>query len=256
MSVPGDGVGLHGAALVVSVLLAVYLLAGQPVVGAWNTRRFHADLAARRPARLARYHRTLTLEWTLVLLALVAVALGRVGFAEVGVSLPSVSGGALPFTIAGSVCLLLSALGLLGLRRRTRAAEVPVRGPERVLELLPRGRVERRTFVALAVTAGVCEEFLYRGFGLMVVAALIPDIAAWRALVIAAVAFGLAHAYQGPAGMLATVVVGGALSVLYLGTGSLLLPVLFHALVDLRALLLVPDPQPETPAHRLVHSRA
>jgi membrane protease YdiL (CAAX protease family) len=34
-----------------------------------------------------------------------------------------------------------------------------------------------------------------------------------------------------------TAVVGGCLAVLYLGTGSLLLPIAFHLLIDLRVLM-------------------
>ncbi len=56
-------------------------------------------------------------------------------------------------------------------------------------------------------------------------------------VVVAAVAFGAAHAYQGAAGVLLTGVLGGVFAALYLQTGSLLLPVLLHAAVDLRFLL-------------------
>lgn len=59
-------------------------------------------------------------------------------------------------------------------------------------------------------------------------------------LVVAAVTFGLAHWYQGPSGMAATALAGALLTGLYLGTGSLLLPMAVHVLVDLRALLLTP----------------
>ena len=54
---------------------------------------------------------------------------------------------------------------------------------------------------------------------------------------VAAVAFGLAHAYQGRVGVLTTGVLGGVMAALYLETGSLLLPVLLHAAIDLRFLL-------------------
>ena len=56
-------------------------------------------------------------------------------------------------------------------------------------------------------------------------------------VLVAAVAFGLAHAYQGRAGILLTGLLGGVMAALYLGTGSLLLPVLLHAAIDLRFLL-------------------
>ena len=54
---------------------------------------------------------------------------------------------------------------------------------------------------------------------------------------VGAVAFGLAHAYQGPVGILTTGLLGGVMAALYLQTGSLLLPVLLHAAIDLRFLL-------------------
>ena len=49
--------------------------------------------------------------------------------------------------------------------------------------------------------------------------------------------FGLAHWYQGRLGMLATGVLGAVLTQLYLTTGSLLLPMVLHVLIDLRLLL-------------------
>jgi uncharacterized protein len=89
----------------------------------------------------------------------------------------------------------------------------------------------------VGVTAGVCEEWLYRGFFLAVVAALAGGLQTWLLVVVAAVAFGLAHFYQGAVGILTTGVLGGVMAALYLQTGSLLLPVLLHAAIDLRFLL-------------------
>jgi membrane protease YdiL (CAAX protease family) len=51
------------------------------------------------------------------------------------------------------------------------------------------------------------------------------------------VAFGVAHAYQGRAGIVGTGLLGGGMAAMYLQTGSLLLPVVLHALIDLRFLL-------------------
>jgi membrane protease YdiL (CAAX protease family) len=68
--------------------------------------------------------------------------------------------------------------------------------------------------------------------------ALAPGLSPARLAMLSAVAFGLAHTYQGPLGGLTTAVLGGCLAVLYLGSASLLLPVLYHLLVDLRILVL------------------
>jgi uncharacterized protein len=115
-----------------------------------------------------------------------------------------------------------------------RHAESPASA---TLALLPRTAGERRLFTLVGLTAGVCEEWLYRAFFLAVVAALAGGPPEWVLVAVAAVAFGLAHAYQGIGGIVLTGVLGGILAALYLSTGSLLLPVLLHAVVDLRFLL-------------------
>ena len=62
--------------------------------------------------------------------------------------------------------------------------------------------------------------------------ALVGGAEDWALILVAAVAFGLAHAYQGRVGIVTTGLLGGVMAALYLGTGSLLLPVLLHALID------------------------
>ena len=113
-----------------------------------------------------------------------------------------------------------------------------------MLALLPRTVRERRAFALLSVTAGVCEETLYRGVLAAVVTALWPGVGAVGAAMLSAAAFGLAHLYQGAVGVVTSTVLGACLGVLYLATGSLVLPACYHALVDLRILLVPPTRLP------------
>ena len=54
----------------------------------------------------------------------------------------------------------------------------------------------------------------------------------WLAALISAIGFGLAHAYQGIENLPKVTIVGFAFTGLYLLTGSLLLPMVLHAAVD------------------------
>jgi len=238
-----EGAALAGAAELLALLLAAYLVLGQPVVGAWSHLRFRR-VGADPAARLGRYGRTAAIEWTLAAAALAVVA-GAPGLdlGDVGVRWPRASA----YTAVGAVGLLLSIGLLAGLRRRVDHG-VPVAAPVEVSALLPRTPAERRAFAGLALTAGVCEELLYRGVLLAVVVALAPELSPWRLVAVSALAFAVAHTYQGIAGMLTSFVLGGSLAVLYLGSGSLLLPVLYHVLVDLRVLVLAVDRH--RPRHR------
>ena len=225
---------MTGLARILALLLAGYLVAGQPVVGAWSQRRFTGTLPADPAARMARYRRTILLEWPLAAVALLLAGLAPgLDLAGCGVGWPRLNG----YTVVGGFGLVASAALLAGLRRRVDQGTEVV-APTEVAVLLPRTAAERRAFLALAVTAGICEETLYRGFLLALATQAAPDLAmGWLSLA-SALAFGLAHVYQGPAGVATSVVLGGCLAVLYLGSGSLLLPVLYHVLIDLRVLVL------------------
>ena len=96
--------------------------------------------------------------------------------------------------------------------------------------VLPSTPREARVFSGGAVTAGICEEVLYRGYLLWYFQSLLPGGAAVAAAI---VVFGVAHAYQGMRGIFSTGMAGAFAVAVYLLTGSLLAPILLHATLDL-----------------------
>ncbi len=96
--------------------------------------------------------------------------------------------------------------------------------------ILPRTQIEFPPFFALAITAGICEEFLYRGFA---VAALHrAGIPGWGVVLITAILFGLAHTYQGPSGVAGTSVLGLVFGAVRIATGTLAPLIIWHATID------------------------
>ncbi|MGY2064076.1 CPBP family intramembrane glutamic endopeptidase [Blastococcus sp. SYSU DS0619] len=237
-----------GPAALAAVVVAVYLVVGEPVVGHVLHRRFEGRLRTDAGARRSFYRRLLVLEWGLAVVAFVVwLAAPGVDAAAVGLVWPREWPG--PGSAAVVVLVLLFVVASTRQLRSGVLLEMarPARRPgegrhaeppgQSTLALLPRTADERRLFTVVGITAGVCEEWLYRGFFLAVVAAVAGGAPSLVLVVVAAVAFGLAHAYQGRAGIVLTGVLGGVMAALYLDTGSLLLPVLLHALIDLRFLL-------------------
>lgn len=106
------------------------------------------------------------------------------------------------------------------------------------LELLfPKTTVDRILWVALAITTGICEEALYRGYFISRIARLLPQ--GWsfaaRALVgvgLASVAFGLGHTYQGTFGLVMITAYGAMIGGLYLYTRSIWPCVIAHFLLN------------------------
>jgi membrane protease YdiL (CAAX protease family) len=99
--------------------------------------------------------------------------------------------------------------------------------------LFPTKPVELAPFCALAVTAGVCEEFLYRGFAMAALSH--AGIIAWGVVAISSVLFGLAHTYQGKNGVVGTMLIGFIFGASRLAFQSLIPAMVWHSVVDLVA---------------------
>jgi uncharacterized protein len=107
--------------------------------------------------------------------------------------------------------------------------------------LLPATWTERRWWAFIAVTAGVCEETLYRGFLVHYLHGAF-SLNLTIALLISSGLFGLVHLYGGVSGVVGSFVFGFLMGMLFLLTGNLLLPMIVHALLDLRMLVILRPP--------------
>ncbi len=101
---------------------------------------------------------------------------------------------------------------------------------------------ERRWWVFVSLTAGVCEEILFRGFMLHYLHLFPWTLNLTLALLASSLIFGFNHLYQGAGGVAGTAIVGFIFGLLFLLTGSLLLPIVFHGVMDLRMLALLRPP--------------
>lgn len=97
-------------------------------------------------------------------------------------------------------------------------------------DLLPANGRERLAFAGLALLAGVCEEIVFRGYALTVLAGVMGVVGAG---VLTSVAFGMLHAYQGVLGVVRTAALGGVLAWAFVAAGSVWPVVVAHAALDL-----------------------
>jgi uncharacterized protein len=107
--------------------------------------------------------------------------------------------------------------------------------------ILPHGRLEMTLWVALSVTAGICEESIYRGYLQRQFTALSRN--APIGILLQASAFGLAHSYQGWHGAVAIAVEGVLLGALAHWRKSVRPGMISHAWKDAWAPLLMSLPK-------------
>jgi membrane protease YdiL (CAAX protease family) len=223
-------------AAVLATALVVGLIFVQPFAGRRRYLRLKADLATNPGARLHHYRRGIVGEWLAVALVVVIGLLAGRRPASIGLRAGSHPGATADDVLVVAVVLAASAIVFRFGGRDIRA--LLRRQARGFLDLLPRTRRERLTFAALAITAGVCEEVVFRGFGIVYIRWLWPDASRPFIIAVTAAAFGFAHLYQGARGVLLTGIVGAYLAWLTLSTGSLLPAIAVHALIDLRILAL------------------
>ncbi|HET8898574.1 MAG TPA: CPBP family intramembrane glutamic endopeptidase [Rhodanobacteraceae bacterium] len=231
------------------IAMALWMLVIEPLYG---RKSFQAMLRA-LDAGVVNARRDMYRHWILsswlsmaAILLLVFFVLGWTP-QQLGLRLPTfnlhLGSGFVVGMVAAAVGGML--LGMFAASRQKRRGAVAVTPAmnDAVARLLPHTPTERRHYALLSVTAGVCEEIVWRGVLLAALVAIFPQAPTWVLLLPMPLMFGWAHWYQGWSGVLVTGILGAVFTGLYAVTGSLLIPIILHALVDLRGLLIPLPPE-------------
>lgn len=214
------------------VLLIFFVLGvAVPWRGRMRMRELLAKPHVRSSERISLYISTIVFQW--VATGIAAWRAWAHGWTKLDLGLASFTDGRI---IAGGIlgAGIIAVVQWFNLRRMGRLP-LPSRGRLQALaeRVLPQKRGEMLVFLALALTAGCCEEFLYRGFALAAFSRAGWPI--WSAVLASAILFGLAHLYQGRGGAVGTSILGivfGTARILY---GSIGPAVFWHATVDIVA---------------------
>lgn len=218
----------HALTLALAVILPAYAAREVPRLA----QRIAADPVN---ARTKEYIWSMAIWWGLTLALIAAWWWAARPIGHLGLRLPD-SPSAWWWTLAiggvGTVVLALQTYSLATSADAQAKVRKQLESQPGVRTILPATPREARAFCGVAITAGICEEVLYRGYLLWYLLSLWPGrlaIAAAAAVLI----FGVGHAYQGVRGIVHTAIAGGIGMAVYLLTGSLLAPILLHAALDL-----------------------
>ncbi len=101
---------------------------------------------------------------------------------------------------------------------------------KQISQLAPASLAEAALWIALSVSAGICEEFVFRGYLQQQFTRATGRV--WVGVLVSALLFGTAHGYEGIAGMLMITVFGALFSVLAIKRGSLRAGMMAHGWHD------------------------
>jgi uncharacterized protein len=181
-------------------------------------------------SKLGLYAWNILAEWSLVAWCIWIMLRNGLTLDDLGEGLGS------PLRVLVVCGVLVVSVAVVGIISKSQAKKA---NPEQLRKatsgfsrLLPLTSTERAVWVPLSFTAGVCEEFLYRGWLLQLFGTVFGSL--WIGLILSSIVFGFAHSYQGRKGIIGTGVMGAIFGGIFVLSRSLLPGQLLHAFMDLR----------------------
>jgi uncharacterized protein len=217
------------------VLILIFLGVIVPWRGDARMKRLLNKTELTGADRLSLYVSTIFFQWLIVAVVAWRCAARTVSPEELGIAAAN------PWQVVWTGAALTGILCLNQLAGLSRIAKMPEHNRGRLFaiteKIMPRSARETLVYAALACTAGISEEFLYRGFVFMAFVRIIvnygPPTAG--AALLSSAWFSLAHLYQGRRGIITTCVVGIIFASIRIWTGSLLPAIAAHIGIDLVA---------------------
>jgi len=210
----------------------VAIVASSLIEWRWSWPRFTRALASGVPGARMRVYRNIAIaEWAMTFyIGWLWIVRGRPWIA-LGI------GSVTPLRTGFGAALAVIIVALLWFQRRAILAKA--KRIERLRErlafassLIPHTSAEHLAFSWVSITAGICEEFVFRGF-------LMWYFAVWTgplpAALISSAIFGFGHIYLGLGQVPRTALVGLIFAAIVLATGSLWPAIVIHAAVDLNS---------------------
>lgn len=202
-------------------IIAIGLLVDHFVL--WRTflRRSRTDP---QRARLQVWSSWTILLWTLAVPGIALWSFEGRAWAALGLTVPQGWRLWSAIGVAFALMALYARTGVKIVRSRRRVAVHPD-----AVDRSPHTGSEFARWAVLSLSAGFCEELVFRGYLIWVFQ---PALGLWGAAALSLAIFALAHAYQGAKGILAVGVMGGLITLVVLISGSLLPAMVLHALID------------------------
>jgi membrane protease YdiL (CAAX protease family) len=205
--------------------LILFAIAASSVLGSQ-----HSAKTSLGKHHLANYAITLGWEWVLAGIAYWGLRLKKTPLRQVlGKKRPGSkeffidAGIAAAFWFAAMIVLATMGILLKGLHMESAQKQIS--------QLAPSTIAEGVIWIALSVTAGICEEFIFRGYLQQQFTRLSGK--SWVGVAASALLFGSAHGYEGIAGMLMITMFGALFSLLAIRRQNLRAGMIAHAWHDI-----------------------
>ncbi|WML55962.1 CPBP family intramembrane glutamic endopeptidase [Neobacillus sp. PS2-9] len=225
-------------------LVILFTLTYEPILGYINFQKFKRKVKTDDKERIKFYKNSINSLWvpTLFILSLVGftdLSLEQIGLTSISLN-TEILGKWVIYSaiIVGIIFGLAILIFIIGYRFNSKIKNSmdKMKKEESAKNqfdvMMPVTKQEKKLWTLVSLTAGITEEIIYRGLMIFALSYLLPGLSIWFILIFSSILFGLAHTYQGVKGVVRTTLIGLWFSIVYIGIGSIIPLILFHALVD------------------------
>jgi len=221
-----------GLSLVDIVMLAIIVI-GLPLEGLLTVKNTRARLRSGAPGvRVKHYTSTIMLLWGISLPILVMWAVSERGWDALGFKIQT---GMMPL-IGWVLAALMTAFFIYQFVLVSASAKVRQQFRDGLLKddvmagFMPNTADERHLFNLLAITAGITEEIIFRGYLIWAFSLFLP---LWAAALASLLVFTILHSYQGAKNLPAIFVVSALVTLIFVLSGSIWPAIAVHVFVDI-----------------------
>lgn len=214
---------------VVDAILLLILFVAWPLAGELGKESKKEGAPAIEPLDI--YNTTIFLLWATALPILLWWYFTGRPWADLGLSLPSGRKGELAYLFVAGMLLYFS-IQFVRANFSARVREklsAKLSDMHDVALMMPRNAKEYRGAMAMALTAGITEEIIFRGYLIWGVSQF---SSIWIAALVSILLFVFLHRYQGSKGMRQVALMTTVFTALYIVSGSLIPGIILHILVD------------------------
>lgn len=221
------------------VILMIYLTVAAPVSGYFELKKLKKFESSSENKKLKEYRHIIIWSWIPVILIFLQIPLsdmtpGNLGFRWITINPNAFSNWiVIPFIVVCLIYFLYNVYLIINLKTDEKVrAEASKKLPDDVMLLLPVTKREKKTWVYVALTAGITEEIVYRGYLFFALEFLFPSLSIFYTLLISTVLFGIGHLYQGKEAV-KPVILGLLFGFSYIIFDSIIPVMLLHITQDL-----------------------
>ena len=227
-------------------LFMVYLLI-MSIWGYFDTKKIK-DKALTENEKVKNYKEGIIIGWIPVLIFIPLCLLLNISFHDIGFGKMGFTYNTWFTLLTIVICsvsfayFIYQIISYLTSEKYREKAKAEILKPENKLMynvVLPRTKKEKKLFFGISLTAGICEEIIFRGLLLYILQGLFPNLSIVFIILIALTLFGIGHLYQGIKGVIQTAIVGAIFCCLFLVTNSLIFGMILHFVMDFSAAFVI-----------------